>query len=202
MHNSCLTEVERYETKGKTTKKKQTPQERWSLLVQASVEKAPSNIQSALRQIANQDNVPRKQAAFYKFGENSLRLRQNVLESIWKYLCEIRDMHQKKNGEDSNKHQRNSLPETKTEEPKSVTKVEQQEKGKDDDQNESEKLNEDDIYRAMKEILSREGALPRKQLRKKVQSSLGIEKRRVKHLLKRKLKDEIFLVEGKIVRLS
>jgi hypothetical protein len=77
--------------------KKQSPQEAWMDLLQASVESAPTSIQSHLqRMVTTLDNIPRKEKQFRNFAMNSLNLGRGthasqIVDTIWKHLSQQRE---------------------------------------------------------------------------------------------------------------
>jgi hypothetical protein len=95
-HTSCVTEVERYEQRdpSKRKKKKQSPQEVWMELLSTSVALAPTHLQSCLSTIATYDNVPRKEKQFRNFVANSMKLPHSTVTQIWEYLKQVRETQQ------------------------------------------------------------------------------------------------------------
>lgn len=111
-HTSCVTEAERYEKsvyRGGKDKKKKNPQEAWMDLIASASTTAPVSIRDSLKLLASLDNVPRKPKQFRNFTANSLNLRGNndIVDSMWKHLSQLRDEHEaKKKKEEEHKVQK------------------------------------------------------------------------------------------------
>jgi len=90
-HTSCLSEAEKYQGALFQPKLVDTadPQTRWMYIVQACCTNDTSKVgpaaQKVMEQLSDYDNVPRKQAKFKNFLNNSFRLQHNspVVTELW-----------------------------------------------------------------------------------------------------------------------
>lgn len=83
-HNVCISEGEKYEKslwKGGGKAKKADPQEIWTAQIAVAVGKA-SKHRDLMTRLLTYANVPRKQPAFIRFAQNSLRVRDDRGKTI------------------------------------------------------------------------------------------------------------------------
>lgn len=131
-HTSCISEAERYEKtvyrgpkKGDAGNngvgKKLSPQESWNNLIAAASTSAscPASIRSYVMQLAELDNVPRKEKQFRNFSSNSLKLRgrdaTKIVDEVWKHLCVVREAEQEKKNSSAKELQSENEAGTKAE---------------------------------------------------------------------------------------
>ncbi|KAL7580070.1 hypothetical protein ACA910_005055 [Epithemia clementina (nom. ined.)] len=227
-HTSCLTEVERYEKKGQTPKKKEklSPQEEWMDTVQSSVDSAPAHLKHYVLKIAERDNIPRKPKQFINFAANSLKLRagNSVVTEIWDFL---KSKHEEKRV-NANAISKDEKMETIDKPTSSVTQLEQSQHSLIDDRKtlqqsdnnvlastenavESKRPAPDPkkVRKAMKTVLKKETtkSLRLKLLCKKVRVSLSLPKAdatMLKKIVKSASRGEKFIVdkEKKVIALK
>jgi hypothetical protein len=226
-----LTEVERYETKGKGKhgNKKKSPQEMWVELLAASGAEAPAHLRHYMSDLSTCDNVPRKEKQFKNFVANSMKIPKHTVQEIWDILKQRKEEDQQRQSVAKEQIQNTENEQTKSEqgptggdaesgdsaEAMSADKAEQGETavtmGNSREQSENDadvKLpSPDEIKKVMKKILKKEkgNAMPFKSLRKAVCSKYGVEKKgkkQMKKLLTDNLSGKKFVVDGKVVRLK
>jgi flagellar biosynthesis GTPase FlhF len=212
-HTSCVSEAERYEKsvyRGGKDKKKKNPQETWMDLIASASTTAPVSIRDSLKMLASLDNVPRKPKQFRNFTANSLNLRGNndIVDSMWKHLSQLRDKEQeaKKEKEEEQKRQK----EEEDAQEKSLDKREKlsvSANGKEPDYK-KDKVTSKRVEKAMKKVLKKapNRTLKLKELRRAVRNHLecdGSEKVRVKEIIGEQIKVAIdrIKVDGKLVTL-
>lgn len=112
-HTKCITELERYSGKDYVANpgqnKGERKQKQWVDLVHDIIQNKSATLDSNIRAILNKclnfDNVPRKQAKFKNFLSNSLRVRPDQAEIVWKLLDEeIQRESKKTQNEQENLH--------------------------------------------------------------------------------------------------
>lgn len=219
-HTSCLSEVERYETKGRRPKPaKQTPQQQWTTLLASCATSCPPHLKTYFQTMAALDNVPRKEKQFRNFANNSLNLNpresQRLLGEIWRVLMDARE--QQRQAHDSQSEPQRTVPSDAAEEatPMTLTRDEgstEAEPHNDTHREETTTVEEPDVSaktvkKAMKRILkeSKEQSLTLKQLRRTLTKHLGLSKNRkeqLKRLIKANLNEKKFIMENKVIRLQ
>lgn len=91
-HTKCISEEEKYSGKNYKPKpnanKGEIKQELWTQQVQQAIDKASDpKIQTALQQLYNYSNIPRKKAKFENFLSSCLHLRNSALVSkVWEAI--------------------------------------------------------------------------------------------------------------------
>jgi cell growth-regulating nucleolar protein len=221
-HTSCLTEVERYETRGVAESKKGgkvSPQELWMNLIVSSVETAPGPLKHHLQVISGLDNVPRKEKQFRNFASNSLNLKGKQGEAsvgeIWKYLKGLREEQQKAKQQ---KDEAIAAAKLKNAEATSTKELDElPNDGRHVDAVSASGLNDISppnpkiVKKAIKKVLKKASGhkLSLKRLRKEIQLHLGAsksDKKRLKVLVQQTLESStakgIFLVSGDNVQLQ
>ena len=226
-HTTCMTEVERYELKGKKApnqkQKKQTPQEAWMELLVQSIDAAPNHLQHKLSSIASLSNVPRKEKQFRNFCANSLNLRGNrqgetEVAEIWDYLKQLREnqMEERKQAEEAAKQEK-EIQEAATKTEVDETKPQPVEDGSSDEEKSVDSAkhsgkkedplpDSNSVKKAMKKVLKKAPgkSLSVKKLRKEVRTYLKLPKtarQRLKDLVGKNCSGK-FAVDGKNVSLK
>mmetsp|Transcript_31688 Transcript_31688/g.75630 ORF Transcript_31688/g.75630 Transcript_31688/m.75630 type:complete len:291 (-) Transcript_31688:71-943(-) len=204
-HTSCITEAERYEkTIFRGTRKldasgtghrptpqhpsgnlkKLTPQEAWQNTIQSAVEQAPEGLRTYMTQLADLENVPRKEKPFRNFLTNSLKLKgksgEKAKAGMWALLVKIRNEERKKREGDSataKTKQEGPKQEENKDETNNAEEISRSEPARKLDEAESSEMpSEKKLAKAMKKALkaapNRE--LKFKSLRKQVQTSLAL----------------------------
>ena len=217
-----MTEVERYETKGKINKNiKVSPQQQWMDLLSSSLDSCPAHLKPHLQIMASLDNVPRKEKQFRNFASNSLHLHaresERLLSEIWKFLMDLKEQQRSNQQATQAKDpstardaaDTSNVPETPlndqtqgladgvaTEVPSvGVTGVD----GPDS-------LTTAVVKKAMKRVLkdSKDNSLPLKKLRRTLRQQLGVSsdgKSKLKRLIKANLSKK-YVLDGKVIRLQ
>jgi hypothetical protein len=215
-----MTEVERYETKGKANKNtKVSPQQQWMDLLASSVDSCPAHLKHHFQTMASLDNVPRKEKQFRNFAQNSLHLHsrdsENILTEIWKYLMAVKEQQRDDKQATKDKqltanvvNKQSPIHEIAEEvsqaKPDDITTTNQAPEQR---SNSSDNLTSETVKKAMKCVLkdAKDNVLPIKKLRKTLRKNLGISKSgkdQLKHLVKANLTASKFIVKDKTVRLQ
>lgn len=92
-HTKCISESEKYSAKGFVAKpdgnKGAKKQEAWTEIIQTHLAKRTDLddfTRNTMEHIAQQTNIPRKQAKFLNFVSNCLRMSPNNAQKIWKVV--------------------------------------------------------------------------------------------------------------------
>ena len=229
-HTTCTyTEKDNLVADRGSKNKKQTPQEAWMELLQASVSTAPSGIKSHLQQMVHLDNIPRKEKQFRNFATNSLNLRganaKKILDSIWSHLNEQREKmkqakaeaeqakQQKKEEKQQQSAKEDKKPETKqqtaspadketSENPSPSSEVSDEDQKSDSDVD--EKLYKD-VKKATKKLLKKAKgqSMKYKSLQKALREKMGVSKKKLKVTMETVVAKEAkkFQLEGKQIKL-
>ncbi|GKY94617.1 hypothetical protein MPSEU_000427200 [Mayamaea pseudoterrestris] len=223
-HTSCMTEVERYETKGRVNKHtKITPQQQWMDLLSSSVHSCPLHLKQYFQTMASLDNVPRKEKQFRNFAQNSLHLNaresDKLLTEIWMYLIKVKEQQRDaKQAIQDKEHLLNAkTKETAIQNEDLETFTNSNLSDGDatlgsilpvtDQQHASGILTSETVKKAMKSALkeSKDNSLTLKKLRKTLRKKLGLSKTgkgQLKRLIKVNLSAKKFVVEDEIIRLQ
>ncbi|KAK8803652.1 hypothetical protein WA158_001346 [Blastocystis sp. Blastoise] len=91
-HNTCISEEEKYQGKLYNPKKeKENPQLEWMRLLDSAKDSCTdSSVKSALDQLCNLDNVPRKKKQFYNYVNNCVHIPTNTVDKVWEILESLR----------------------------------------------------------------------------------------------------------------
>jgi hypothetical protein len=217
-----LTEVERYETKGKGkgSNKKKSPQEMWMDILAEAGPEAPAHLRHYMSDVSTRDNVPRKEKQFKNFVANSMKIPKHTVQEIWDFLKQRKEEEQQRQTAAKEQIQKAEKEQTKIEEVLTdgdAESVDSAEAVQADPAETTLKQSEnavdvklpspDEVKKAMKKILKKEkdNAMPLKSLRKAVCSKYGMEKKgkkQMKKLLTDNLSAKKFVVDGKVVRLK
>jgi len=205
-------------------KKKMSPQEAWMDLLHGSVDKAPPTIKPHLQQMVTLDNIPRKEKQFRNFASNSLNLKggahgQKILDAIWGYLNEQRELLKKQKEEAEQKSKelkeqrqaKDAATETTTKsESASISDNGSNGKSKSEDSvakndNNDDKVIYKNVKKESKKLLKKAPghSMKYKSLQKALREKAGMDKSKIKQVLDQMVvkENKKFLLEGKQIRL-
>jgi cell growth-regulating nucleolar protein len=216
-HVSCVSEAERYEKtvyKGNKKNAKKNPQEAWKDLITEASDSAPPALQAYMQRLAELDNVPRKEKPFRNWAANSLNLRgqqTTTVESLWKFLSELRAKDQASRNMADNDEKRGDVGSLVVNQIDDVSKTEREKietisaLGVCD----STDLSSKSIRKTLKKVLKKapNRSMKIKALRTAIEDQLGIEKtmrKKLKALLSQEIQvdTEKIVVDGKVVTLK
>lgn len=204
---------------------KRTPQEAWNNTIQVAAETAPSSLKSYMDQLAECENVPRKEKQFRNFTVNSLKLRgpsgERAKGEIWALLVKARDDEKKIREEQEKEDKEAKLAAQKQNEVDQASKKSNSQTVSDSDDESGSSSDSDTstpalpsekaVTKVMKKMLKKSSnkQMKFKALRKQVQHSFSLKadkegKKKLKCLLQQCVDSnpEKLVMNGQIVTLT